>query len=128
MKSLTIGADGATEVIDLPEPTAEEQAAAAAAELADWRVSAFVSRQEFCIALKRAGVLPGAEAVSAAKGDWPATFNAVLPTLAGAGIDADEAQITWASATVIHRNHPMIAALAAAAGLTDAQVDALFGG
>lgn len=127
MKSLTIGADGATEVIDLPEPTAEEQAAAAAAELADWRTSASVTRTAFCLALKKAQVMPASEVIPAGKGDWPPRFNAVLDSLAALGIDADDAQIIWATSNEIHRNSPLVAALAAAANLTESQVDAIFG-
>lgn len=98
-----------------------------AADLSARRIRANLSRQDFCLALKRAGILPPAEAIAAAKGDWPATFNAALPGLALRDVDADEAQIIWASATRIMRNHPLIGALSAAAGLTDIQVDALFG-
>ena len=94
-------------------------------DLADWRGQATLHRRDFCIALKRAGVLPVAEAIAAAKGDWPTAFETALNALTQD--EQDEAQIEWASVVEIRRNHPMIAMLGAAAGMTDVQVDALFG-
>lgn len=95
-----------------------------AAELTDWRSKASMSRANFCIALKRMGILPALEAVSASKGEWPTTFAAAL---VGLPVDADEAQIVWASASVISRNDPVLEAVAPAAGLTPEQVDLMFG-
>ena len=89
----------------------------------EWRPTATLSRAEFCIALKRAGVLSAQEAKAAAKGDWPASFAAALAGVA----DADEAEILWAGVSTVERMHPLLAALQAAAGLTDEQLDALFG-
>tara|TARA_R110001606_G_scaffold173924_3_gene320410 strand:- start:1909 stop:2466 length:558 start_codon:yes stop_codon:yes gene_type:complete len=94
-------------------------------DLADWRGRALLYRRDFCIALKRAGILPVAEAIAAAKGDWPTTFETALSSLTQD--EQDEAQIEWASVIEIRRNHPMIAMLGVAAGMADAQVDALFG-
>jgi hypothetical protein len=96
-----------------------------AIELAAWRTTAKLSRRDFCIALKRAGILASSEAIAASKGDWPTTFASAL---SGLPQDAqDEAQIEWAAVQEIRRNHPMIGRLGASAGLTDAQIDALFG-
>lgn len=102
---------------ELPEqPTPEEL-------LTQWRAMASLSRAEFCIALKRAGVLSAQEAKQAAKGDWPATFASAL-----AGFpDADEAEIIWAAITTVDRMHPMLLALQAFANLSDEFVDGLFG-
>lgn len=91
-----------------------------------WRGTASVPRGLFCTNLMAAGVLPPPEAVAAAKGEWPATFDAALASLTD--IEAAAAQIEWAGATSIRRNHPMITTLAALAGMTDEQVDGLFGG
>lgn len=96
-----------------------------AAELAAWRGQASLPRTTFCANLLAAGILPPAEAVEATKGNWPATFDAALVSLTET--EATLAQIEWAGATTIRRNHPMIATLAALAGLTETQVDALFG-
>lgn len=95
-----------------------------AEEIAAWRSNATLSRAAFCIALKRMGVLPALEAVSASKGEWPTTFAAAL---VGLPVDSEEAQIVWASASVIHRNDPVLQAVAPAAGLTPEQVDVMFG-
>lgn len=98
------------------EPTPEEL-------LIQWRATASLSRAEFCIALKRAGILSASEAKQAAKGDWPETFADAL-----AGFpDADEAEITWAAITTVDRMHPMLLALQAFASLSDEFVDGLFG-
>lgn len=102
-------------------------AAYAPASLESLREAASLTRQEFCLALKRAGVLSGPDAIDAAKGNWPAAFDAALPLLTASGVDADEAQIIWASANLIERTHPMLSVLSQVAGLSDAQVDALFG-
>ena len=88
-----------------------------------WRNTARLSRAEFCIALKRAGVLSVQEAMAAAKGDWPASFAAALAGVA----DADEAEILWAGVSTVERMHPLLVVLQAAAGLTDEQLDTLFG-
>jgi len=95
------------------------------AELNRWRDKALLYRRDFCIALKRAGILPTQEALAAAKGDWPATFAGALSGLTQD--EQDEAQIEWAAVIEIRRNHPMIELLRVAAGMTPEQVDALFG-
>jgi hypothetical protein len=89
------------------------------------RAEMVISRGAFCLALAGAGVLPPVEAIDAAKGNWPATFAAALTGLSDA--EGFGAQIEWATAQNIRRTHPLLAVLAAAAGLSDAQVDALFG-
>jgi hypothetical protein len=93
----------------------------------DIRAGASLTRRAFCLALASADILPPAEAIDAAKGNWPATFDAAL-----AGLSDTEkfaAQIEWATAQNVQRAHPLIAMLAGpdAANLSDAQVDTLFG-
>lgn len=95
-----------------------------AEEIAAWRSNVTLSRAAFCIALKRMGILPAQEAVGASKGEWPTTFAAAL---VGLPVDSEEAQIVWASASVVHRNDPVLQAVAPAAGLTPEQVDVMFG-
>ena len=95
------------------------------AERTAWRNTAFLYRRDFCIALKRTGVLSAAQAIQAAKGDWPQAFTSALAQLPQ---DAqEEAEIEWAAVQEIRRNHPMIALLGSAANMTDEQIDALFG-
>tara|TARA_R110000782_G_scaffold21707_1_gene58147 strand:+ start:70 stop:600 length:531 start_codon:yes stop_codon:yes gene_type:complete len=91
----------------------------------DIRAGASLDLIDFINALVGAGILPPAEAIDAAKGNWPATFSAALAGMPDAQKVA--AQIEWAAVQRIRRNHPLIAMLAAAANLTEAQVDALFG-
>lgn len=100
-----------------PAPTAAET-------LAAWRETASLTRTAFCIACKRMGILPPAEAVAAARGDWPATFT---DALTGLPVDAAEAQIVWAAATHIWRTDPVLNVVAQHAGMTPEQVDAMFG-
>lgn len=73
-----------------------------------WRTTATVDRASFLKALVGQSILPGAEAVAAARGEWPATFADALGTLP---IDPIAAQIDWASATTISRVHPLFLAL-----------------
>lgn len=93
---------------------------------AGWRASAFLSRMEFVLACKRAGILSTDEAIEAAKGDWPASFADALAD-PDVGMDPDEAQIIWAAASQVERLHPLIAAVQTHRDMTDDEVDALFG-
>lgn len=94
-------------------------------DLTAWRNTAKLSRRDFCITLKRLGILSAGESIAAAKGDWPATFAGALSGLPQEA--QDEAEIEWAAVQEIRRNHPMIALLGTSAGMTEAQVDSLFG-
>lgn len=94
--------------------------------IAEKRASASTTRTAFCLALKRAGILSPADAITAAKGDWPDSFTAALDALPG-GIDRDEAQIVWAAVSEIVRTDPVLLALQSYLSLTDEQVDGLFG-
>ena len=66
-----------------------------------------VTRDRLLVALHNAGLLDGINAYVAAATD---------PTIA----------LRWNSATIIERTNPTVMAAAAAAGLTDTQVDAVF--
>lgn len=92
------GADAPFEPVP-PEPTEAEK-------LSAWRETAKVSRFQARAALYAAGKLAAVEAVVAATGGMAA--------------------IAWADASEFRRDSPTIAALAGAAGLTDADLDALF--
>lgn len=69
-------------------------------------VPASVTRAQAKLALNAAGLLSGAEAA-----------------IANAGA---EAQIYWADASVFERDHPLIASIGGALGLSEAQIDDLF--
>ncbi len=91
-----------------------------------WRETATASRAEFLKALVRLSILPGSDAVAAARGDWPKTFAAALE---GLPVDPVEAQIDWASATHVARQAPLFLALLAyrakVEGLDEAAAEAL---
>lgn len=113
-------------VTDLGDPaTAGLLAEAPPVPRALWRETAQLLRRDFVLALVAGGILPSAEAVAAARGEWPATFDAFLANLDGQ--QQLEIQVEWASASQINRGHPMIDLLAAEAGLTAEQADTLFG-
>lgn len=92
----------------------------------DWRTTARLERGEFVAALLDAEILSGAEAIQAAKGDWPDTFGSALATLP---VDPVKAQVQWGAATSVARLNPLFLAVlgfyAATHGLTDAQAEAL---
>ena len=90
-----------------------------------FREIAVLDRAYFIGALAKVGVLSTTEAIAAAKGDWPDTFASALD-----GMDDEtsfQAQLAWASATVIHRANPLIAMLAVYAKISAEQIDEMFG-
>ena len=93
--------------------------------LADRRASTSIPRGTLCINLMAADLLTPADALAAAKGNWPSVFAAALTGLSED--DQAAAQILWADAQTIPRMHPWILAVQASIGVTDAQADALFG-
>lgn len=101
--------------------TAEEKAA----NLIAWRDGATLTRRQFCLACLQAGLLTPADAVTAATGGWPATFDAALADLTELQVAA--AKVEWAAVSVIRRSAPLLAAVQATAGVTDEQLDSLFG-
>lgn len=93
--------------------------------LVEWRDTAALPRGKFCMALVAASILPSTEAIAAARGEWPETFNAAFDKLSTE--EAVDAQIEWATTQLIRRNHPLIAMLGELAGLKVEQIDELFG-
>lgn len=91
------------------------------------RAQAALDRGSFCKALKAGGIMSAAEAVEAAKGNWPASFAQALAAMSG--IDPDDAQIDWAVAASVRRLHPLFLAIlawyAAATGLSAEKAEAL---
>lgn len=114
--------DGAwREIWTVTSLTAEEKAA----NLAAWRDTATLTRRQFCLACLQAGLLTPDDAVTAASGGWPASFNAALAGMSAMEVAA--AKVEWAAVGTIRRNAPLLAVVQATAGVTDAQLDALFG-
>lgn len=93
--------------------------------LAAWRSEATLTRRQFCLACLRAGLLTPDDAVIAARGFWPPSFDAAISGLTPE--QKAEAQIEWAAVSVIRRDAPLLAAVQATAGVTDEQLDGLFG-
>jgi hypothetical protein len=111
-------------VENLPPEPAPPPPVSAEKALDTWRVNAELSKGAFLIRVKDAGILTASEAKAAAKGDWPASMQGALKSMAAK--DAEDAQITWAAAATVLRSSPLIGFVQAVAGLTDLQVDALF--
>jgi hypothetical protein len=88
-------------------------------------VPAVISRRQLLIALAQAKLITEAEALAAAKtGEVPAAIDAVFGALPKE--QALAARITWATMTVVERNHPLIQAVIDAKIATPEQIDALF--
>lgn len=84
-----------------------------------------LSRAEFCIAIYRVGLLTASEAINAAKGDVPAPLEQAIRDLPEQ--ERVEAAILWAGLTQVERAHPMVDLLRVHVGMTDEQVDEMFG-
>lgn len=115
--------DGGFAVLDPPEPaTASEPELQTLEQI---RASTSIDRAAFCNGLADAGVIADAEAIAAARGEWPASFAGFLDYLTTT--QRRDAQITWASCVTVQRNHEFVVSLAWWTNMPDAQVDALFG-
>jgi hypothetical protein len=84
-----------------------------------------IDRAVFCNGLADAGVITDAEAIAAARGEWPSSFAGFLDYLNTT--QSRDAQITWASCVTVERTHEFVLLLAWWKDMTDAQVDTLFG-
>lgn len=93
-------------------------------ELQTWRNSVSISRRDFCIKAYEEGLLSEEDAITAAKGDWPAAFNEALVSLSSA--QKVSAQIEWASVTQIRRNAPLLNQVRLAKNIPEETVDSLF--
>jgi hypothetical protein len=96
-----------------------------ASKLSVKREGATLSKSDFCIHLADLGIIPDADCVSAAKGDWPSDFTGFLDFLPAA--EARNAQALWASVIVIHRTSSMVIQLAWWFDITDETLDEIFG-
>lgn len=118
-KVIVPDANGFPRAVDAPVPSA-----------AELRAVAVLDRTSFCLALKDMGVLPAAEAVAAARGEWPATFASFTAALTAD--QAATAMIRWAGAQAIHYADPLLQGLALVATSGDqtaatALLDQIFG-
>lgn len=117
MKKAVISGGVAT-IVDL---TADEIAARRDA----WRETGTLDKVTFLNRAADMGMITDDEAIAAASGTWPDSFNAALPSDAA---QARAAKVLWAGTATIRRNAPLIEAIIASdIPISDAQVDALFG-
>jgi hypothetical protein len=92
---------------------------------ADFRSKASMSRADFLNAAANLGIVTDEDAIYAALGNWPASFNAVLPSDPA---EQRAAKVLWASTTEISRKSDLLAAIVASAiPVTDEMLDAMFG-
>ncbi|MBW6495122.1 MAG: hypothetical protein K0B16_11320 [Burkholderiaceae bacterium] len=113
--SLVAAAKAAAEVLQLPEPTAEERRAALPV----------LSRRQVFIGLVASGLATAEEVLAiSASGTIPAVIEATFAALPEP--QQSYARITFAEFTVAQRLDPTTLLLQAAAGLTDAEIDAFF--
>lgn len=94
------------------------------AALAEARAVA-IPRAAFCNAIADLGVVSDAEAIAGARGEWPASLGSFLDYLTPA--QARDVQIDWAACVTVQRMHPFVLTLGSWLGLSDAELDALFG-
>ncbi|AZV00350.1 hypothetical protein [Paracoccus sulfuroxidans] len=93
--------------------------------LAAARASANMTRSDFLLAAISAGIILPSDAGPAARGEIPPSL---VPVFDGLPLEVRiEAVVRWGAATVIERTNPVLAALAEAMAITDADLDALFG-
>lgn len=99
----------------VPEPTPEDLRAAIPP----------LTRRQLFIALHRLGLITAAEAVAAAAtGVLPAALEQAFAALPEP--DQTDARVTFAAFQMAYRLDPMTAMIAAAAGMTDDQIDAIW--
>ena len=110
--------------------TASDIAMEAQAVLYAARSAASMDKSELLIAMATLGILTPQDAEIAAGGAIPPTIQGVLDTLPPE-VFPDEARmvarIKWASDNVISRVNPVIVLAATALGVTDEQMDQIFG-
>lgn len=95
------------------------------AELEARRAAASLSRCDAVLAAVNAGIILPEEAGEAARGQVPPSLTSALSSLPPEM--QLEAEVRWSGSTVIERTNPILIAMAQAKGITDAQLDELFG-
>lgn len=96
-------------------------------EVSAWRATASLSRTDFALVALGAGLVTAEEAEAWATGrELPSAVAEALESLPEAV--RVPARIRALASTTVERAHPLIGVIASHLGLTDAQVDALFGG
>lgn len=92
-----------------------------------WAAIPPLTRRQVFIALHRLGLLTAAEAVAAAAtGEVPAALEPMFAALPEP--EQTDARVTFAAFQMAYRLDPMTAMIAAASGMTDEQIDAVWTG
>ena len=89
------------------------------------RIGASLSRAKFLQACVSAGIITEDVAEEAASGVWPSAFDTFLT-----GLTVEkriEAKATWVDGQRVRRDSPILALIAAEQGVTDEQLDQMFG-
>lgn len=95
-----------------------------ALDLAEWRASAVVTKIEFINRAADAGIITNADAMIAARGEWPGAMADFLLLLNEK--QKREAVVEWGQSTVVERANAFIMAMGSWLSLTEEQIDALF--
>ena len=95
------------------------------AEVAGVRSGAEMTRSDFIIAAVMSGIIAAADGEAAARGEVPPGLAPLIDAMSPE--ERFMARIRWGAATRINRMDPLILTLAASLGVTDNQLDALFG-
>lgn len=96
-----------------------------AAALAAWRANRELSKADFVLALVLAEILTLQDAIAAGRGGWPTALEGFLGYLTPE--QSAQVQIEWATRTMIGRTDTYVLVLGSYLGLSDAQLDAMFG-
>lgn len=94
-------------------------------DVVEWRKTASMSKQLFCLRLLKMGILEPEDAVAAAEGRWPPSLNEFLQGLDP--VESAEARIVWAGSTEVSRQHPLLGMLASNMEISDTDLDKMFG-
>ena len=89
------------------------------------RANASLSRAKFLQVCVAAGIITEDVAEEAASGVWPSAFDTFLT-----GLTVEkriEAKATWVDGQRVRRDSPILALIAAEQGVTDEQLDQMFG-
>lgn len=95
------------------------------AELEALRAAARMDKADLLLALAQAGLMTSTDAVAAARGEIPPTFQPVVAEWSSA--EQLAAQIKWAADAQISRNNPLIIAASAYLDIDPLALDAIFG-
>lgn len=96
-----------------------------AAEMEARREAASMARPDLVIAAVTAGIIPASDAAPAARGEITPTIQVLIDRLPPEV--RVEATVRWAGSTRINRTNQILTAIAAEMGVTDQQLDELFG-